>query len=379
MKSNMQQPKKKIIISGGGSGGHIFPAIAIANALKKNLDDAEILFIGAKGRMEMEKVPQAGYPIEGLWISGLQRKLTLKNLMFPLKVISSLIKAGRLIRRFKPDVVIGVGGYASGPTLRVASKRKVPTLIQEQNSYPGITNKLLAGTVNKICVAYEGMEKFFPESKIILTGNPVRQAIVDLEGKKEDAYRFFEFSENQKTLLIIGGSQGARSINFSLSRSLESLIRKNIQIVWQTGKAGLEDANEMKLYLESVHSQEIVDKYLRINLFIDRMDFAYAIADLVLSRAGAIAISELCAVGLPVILVPLPSAAEDHQTSNAMALAEKGAAVLIKDHELKDKLDQTLHDLLEDDSKRKHMKEEIIKLAKKDAVDRISEEVIALM
>ena len=375
----MQQPKKKIIISGGGSGGHIFPAIAIANALKKNLDDAEILFIGAKGRMEMEKVPQAGYPIEGLWISGLQRKLTLKNLMFPLKVISSLIKAGRLIRRFKPDVVIGVGGYASGPTLRVASKRKVPTLIQEQNSYPGITNKLLAGTVNKICVAYEGMEKFFPESKIILTGNPVRQAIVDLEGKKEDAYRFFEFSENQKTLLIIGGSQGARSINFSLSRSLESLIRKNIQIVWQTGKAGLEDANEMKLYLESVHSQEIVDKYLRINLFIDRMDFAYAIADLVLSRAGAIAISELCAVGLPVILVPLPSAAEDHQTSNAMALAEKGAAVLIKDHELKDKLDQTLHDLLEDDSKRKHMKEEIIKLAKKDAVDRISEEVIALM
>jgi len=375
----MQQPKKKIIISGGGSGGHIFPAIAIANALKKNLDDPKILFIGAKGRMEMEKVPQAGYPIESLWISGLQRKLTLKNLMFPFKVISSLMKAGRLIRRFKPDVVIGVGGYASGPTLRVASKRNIPSLIQEQNSYPGITNKLLARTVNKICVAYEGMEKFFPESKIILTGNPVRQTIVDLEGKKVDAYKFFEFSENQKTLIIIGGSQGARSINFSLSRSLESLIRKNIQIVWQTGKAGYEDANEMKLHLESVLNQKIVDKHLRIRPFIDRMDFVYAIADLVLSRAGAIAISEFCAVGLPVILVPLPSAAEDHQTSNAMALAEKGAAVLVKDQELKSKLDQTLHDLLDDDSKREQMKEEIIKLSRKDAVEKICEEIIGLM
>jgi len=375
----MQQHKKKIIISGGGTGGHVFPAIAIANALKEKLNNPEILFIGAEGKMEMEKVPKAGYDIQGLWISGLQRKLTLRNLMFPLKVISSLMKAGRLIKKFKPDVVIGVGGYASGPTLRVASKRNIPTLIQEQNSFPGITNKLLAKTVNRICVAYAGMEKFFPASKIVMTGNPVRQDIIDLEGKKADACKFFELTDEHKTLVIIGGSQGARSINFSLARSLESLIKKNIQIIWQTGKLDYEDALEMKLHLESTLSKEVVDKYLRIKPFIDRMDYVYAIADLVLSRAGAIAISELCAVGLPVILVPLPSAAEDHQTKNAMALVEKGAAVLVKDQELSSKLDQTLHALLDDESKRQQMRHEISKLARKDAVERISDEVIALI
>lgn len=375
----MQQLKKRIIISGGGSGGHIFPAVAIANALKESLDNPEILFIGAKGKMEMEKVPAAGYDIKGLWISGLQRKLTLKNLMFPIKLITSLIKAGSIIKKFKPDVVIGVGGYASGPTLRVASKRNIPTLIQEQNSYPGITNKLLAKTVDRICVAYDGMERFFPSGKIVFTGNPIRQDITHLEGKKEDAYKHFEISDQFKTLVIIGGSQGARSINFSVSKSFESLIRKNIQVIWQTGKLDYEHALEIKLQLESILSKEVMEQYLHIKPFIDRMDYVYTVADLVLSRAGAIAISELCAVGLPVILVPLPSAAEDHQTKNALALVDKDAAVLVKDNELKTKLDKTILELIDDDGRREQMKAEIKKLAREDAVDRISKEIIDLM
>jgi UDP-N-acetylglucosamine--N-acetylmuramyl-(pentapeptide) pyrophosphoryl-undecaprenol N-acetylglucosamine transferase len=329
--------------------------------------------------MEMEKVPQAGYPIEGLWISGLQRKLTLRNLMFPLKVISSMIKASRLIKAFKPDVVVGVGGYASGPTLKVATKKKIPTLIQEQNSYPGITNKLLGRSVNKICVSYEGMEKYFPASKIIMTGNPVRQDIANLENKKEDAYQYFGLSESKKTLVIIGGSQGARSINNALGPCLESLIRKNIQVVWQTGKYDHEKALDTQGMLESLTGKDLVEQHLRIYAFIDKMDYAYAIANLVLSRAGAIAISELCAVGLPVILVPFPTAAEDHQGKNAQALEKKGAAVVIKDMELKDKLNSTLHELLNDDQRRASMQNEIKKMARTDAVQRITEEILKLM
>ena len=375
----MSQHRSRIIISGGGTGGHIFPAIAIANALKGSLDDPDILFIGAKGKMEMEKVPKAGYPIRGLWISGLQRKLTLRNLTFPFKVISSLLKASRIIRAHKPDVVVGVGGYASGPTLKVATRKKIPTLIQEQNSYPGITNKLLAGSVDKICVAYEGMEKYFPSSKIVVTGNPVRQDIIDLENKKEDAFTYFNLSKSKKTLVIIGGSQGARSINNAFGPCLESLLRKDYQVIWQTGKNGLDYANEHREKLESSLGKEICDKTLRIHLFIDRMDYAYAAATLVLSRAGAITISELCVVGLPAILVPYPLAAEDHQMKNAKALESRGAAVLIKDSEVIEKLNETLQNLLDDDQKREMMKQEIIKLAKKDAVDRIKEEIISLM
>lgn len=379
MTSNMQQPKHKIIISGGGTGGHIFPAIAIANALKRKLKDPDILFIGARGKMEMEKVPKAGYPIEGLWISGLQRKLSGRNLVFPLKVISSLMKAGKITRKFKPDVVVGVGGFASGPTLRVASKRKIPTLIQEQNSFPGITNKLLGRWVNRICVAYEGMDKFFPASKIVMTGNPVRQDIINPDSKQEDAYQFFDLSSQKKTLLIIGGSQGARTINIAVQKSLASLIRKQVQVIWQTGSPYYETALGFKQQLESSLGTEAVDQHLRINTFIDRMDYAYAAADLVISRAGAIAISELCVVGLPVILVPLPSAAEDHQTKNAQALVEQKAALLVRDQDLDSNLDAVLQELLGDDQKREMMKSEIVKLARKDAVDKISDEIIGLI
>ncbi|MEA3480180.1 MAG: undecaprenyldiphospho-muramoylpentapeptide beta-N-acetylglucosaminyltransferase [Bacteroidota bacterium] len=379
MTSNMRQPKHKIIISGGGTGGHIFPAIAIANALKKKLKDPDILFIGARGKMEMEKVSKAGYPIEGLWISGLQRKLSSRNLVFPFKVISSLVKAGKITRKFKPDVVVGVGGFASGPTLRVASKRKIPTLIQEQNSFPGITNKLLGRWVNRICVAYEGMDKFFPASKIVMTGNPVRQDIINLDGKQADAYQFFDLSSQKKTLLIIGGSQGARTINIAVQKSLESLIRKQVQVIWQTGIPYYETALIFKQQLELSLGAEAVGQHLRIIPFIDRMDYVYAAADLVISRAGAIAISELCAVGLPVILVPLPSAAEDHQTKNALALVEKKAAVLVKDQDLDSKLDAALQELLGDDQKREMMKSEIVKLARTDAVDKISDEIIGLI
>jgi UDP-N-acetylglucosamine--N-acetylmuramyl-(pentapeptide) pyrophosphoryl-undecaprenol N-acetylglucosamine transferase len=300
-------------------------------------------------------------------------------LAFPLKVIASLLKARRIIKAHKPDAVVGVGGYASGPTLKVACRKKIPTLIQEQNSYPGITNKLLAASVDKICVAYEGMEKYFPSSKIILTGNPVRQDIVDLENKKADAFDFFELSENKKTLVVVGGSQGARSINNAFGPCLESLLRKDFQVLWQTGNYGLDKANEKRKQLELSLGKEVCDKNLRIHAFIDRMDYAYAIATLVLSRAGAIAISELCVVGLPCVLVPFPLAAEDHQMKNAKALESKGAAELIRDSELEERLNDTLQSLMDNEQKRESMRQEILKLAKKDAVDRIKEEIISLM
>ena len=354
---------RRVIISGGGTGGHIFPAIAIADSIKEMFGDVEILFIGAKGRMEMEKVPAAGYKIEGLWISGLQRSLTIKNLMFPLKVIASLIKARRIVKKFQPQVVIGVGGYASGPTLRVATKLKIPTLIQEQNSYPGITNKLLAKKVNKICVAYDGMEKFFPREKIMMTGNPVREKMVKLDGKREKAFEHFGLDSNKKTLLIIGGSLGARSINHSIKEALPLLKENDVQVLWQTGKLFVEEAAEA--------IQQNQANNIKSTDFITRMDYAYSVADLVVSRAGAIAVSELCLVKKPCILVPLPSAAEDHQTKNALALVNHNAAILMKDSEAFEQLGTKVVGVINDIEQRESLEKNIADLGFQNATEAI--------
>jgi len=371
---NMSLPRKKIIISGGGTGGHIFPAVAIADGLKSRLDNPEILFIGAKGRMEMEKVPKAGYKIEGLWISGIQRKLTIKNLSFPIKLISSLMKAGKIIRKFKPDVAIGTGGYASGPMLRVASKRGIPSLIQEQNSYPGITNRILSKTVDKICVAFEGMERHFPSSRMVFTGNPVRQDIIHLDGKREEGIGFFKLQQGVKTLLIIGGSQGARSVNIAIGNKLEQILRNDVQLLWQCGSAFYETATGICDRLPG----EIAAK-VKVQDFIYRMDLAYAASDIVISRAGAIAISELCIAGKPVMLIPLPIAAEDHQTKNALALVDRDAAILLKDHALEDELLPAITGLLQDEEKQITMGNNIKKLARPEATEEIVNEVIKLL
>jgi UDP-N-acetylglucosamine--N-acetylmuramyl-(pentapeptide) pyrophosphoryl-undecaprenol N-acetylglucosamine transferase len=360
----------KVIISGGGTGGHIFPAIAIANALKILVPNIEILFVGALGRMEMEKVPAAGYKIEGLWISGLQRKLTIDNLSFPFKVISSINKSRQIINKFKPDVVIGVGGYASGPLLYVAANKGIPTLIQEQNSYPGITNKILAKRVNKICVAYQGMEKYFPKEKLILTGNPVRQDILDISNKRDEALKFFGLENNKKTMLVIGGSLGARTINQSLKDGIEELSKNNIQVIWQTGKSFIHEPNEAV----STYIQSGINAYD----FINRMDYAYAAADVVISRAGASSISELCIVGKPSILVPSPNVAEDHQTKNAMALVNNNAAILVKDFEANEVLIKKVIALLKDDEEQKSLKNNIGKMALKDSANVIATEIIKL-
>jgi len=361
----------RIIISGGGTGGHIFPAIAIAHALKTLEPDVEILFIGAKGRMEMEKVPAAGYPIRGLWISGLQRRITWKNLSFPFKVISSLISADRILSQFSPDVVVGVGGYASGPTLRIAVRRKIPALIQEQNSYPGITNKLLGGKVDKICVAYEGMERFFPAGKIILTGNPVRQDILS-PGNKTEALEHFQLHKGKKVVLIIGGSLGSGTINKSILHYLyHHDVQDNYQLLWQTGNYHY---NQIKT------NQEILDREnVRIVPFIDRMDLAYAAADIIVSRAGAIAISELCIIGKPVILIPSPNVAEDHQTKNAEALVRKSAALMLKDQETVEKLFGLVTSLAADAGLQDELGRNIKTMALPGAAARIAEETIKLI
>ena len=353
----------KAIISGGGTGGHIFPAVAIANAIKVKYNDAEILFIGAKGRMEMEKVPQAGYKIEGLWISGLQRRLTWKNLLFPIKVIYSTLKARKLIKSFNPDIVIGVGGFASGPTLQAASKLHIPTLIQEQNSYPGITNKMLAKHVSKICVAYDNMTRWFEESKICFTGNPVRQNIVDILNKRDEAIKHFGLNANKKTVLVVGGSLGALTINESIAINLDYFVDNDIQILWQTGKSYYSKAKEQ--------AKEIKSNNIKVFEFIYEMDLAYSVADVIISRAGAIAISELCCIGKPTILVPSPNVAEDHQTKNAMALVNKNATILVKDIESREKLINKLDLLIKDEEKQRQLSENIIKLGVKDADKRI--------
>jgi UDP-N-acetylglucosamine--N-acetylmuramyl-(pentapeptide) pyrophosphoryl-undecaprenol N-acetylglucosamine transferase len=366
----LQPPR--IIISGGGTGGHIFPAIAIANALKEKCSGlVEILFVGAEGRMEMEKVPAAGYKIEALWISGLQRKLTVKNLSFPFKVISSLIKANKIMKSFKPDAVVGTGGYASGPMLRVASNAGVPTLIQEQNSYPGITNKILSKKVDRICVAYEGMQHYFPASKIILTGNPVRQDILKLDGKKARALEFFNLHADKKTVLVIGGSLGARTINESIATKLNVFSENNIQLIWQTGKGFINQANEVVAPYEA--------KGIRVSEFISKMDYAYAAADVVISRAGASSVSELCLVKKACILVPSPNVAEDHQTKNAMALVNHQAALLVKDSEAKNELVEKTIALLSDNALKLKLESNIAKMAFADSAMVIANEILNLI
>ncbi len=365
----MQTKRRNIIISGGGTGGHIFPAIAIANAIKKRFADVNILFVGAKGKMEMSKVPEAGYPIKGLWVSGFQRRLTIKNLLFPFKLISSLLKARSIIKNFKPDVVIGVGGYASGPTLNMANRRSIVTLIQEQNSFPGITNRLLAKKVNRICVAYDNLDKYFPSEKIVLTGNPVREEVVNIEGKIDEANSFFGLKTGMKTVLVVGGSQGAVSINKSIAANIDVFAKNNIQLIWQTGKFYYQEAIDLIGDMENI----------KVHEFIKRMDLAYAAADLVISRAGAIAISELSLVKKPVIFIPLPSAAEDHQSKNAKALVEKNAAFLIKDNEAEIELPKLLESLINEDKKLKELSKNISTFASPNATDLIVDEIEKLI
>ncbi|HEX7414242.1 MAG TPA: undecaprenyldiphospho-muramoylpentapeptide beta-N-acetylglucosaminyltransferase [Bacteroidia bacterium] len=361
----------KVILSGGGTGGHIFPAIAIANQIKKQIPDADILFVGAKDRMEMEKVPAAGYKIIGLWVSGLQRRLTISNLSFPFKVISSVLKARKILNDFKPDVVIGTGGYASGPMLRAASLKRIPTLIQEQNSYPGITNKILSKKVNKICVAYEEMDNFFPKEKIVLTGNPVRQDLQQVADKRDEGLIFFNLEGNKKIVLVVGGSLGAKGINEAVGKGLQQLVDNNIQLIWQTGKVYIKTAKQQISPFEK--------KYIKAVDFITRMDLAYAVADIVVSRAGAGAISELCLTQKPCILVPLPTAAEDHQTKNALSLVNKNAAILIKENEAKSKLVTEVVKLVTDNITQKELKKNIAKLALPNAAEIITNEILKLV
>ena len=324
----------KFIISGGGTGGHIYPAIAIANELKSRFPNAEFLFVGAQDKMEMQKVPQAGYAIKGLWIAGLQRKLTLQNILFPVKLIISLLKSRAIIKSFNPDVVIGTGGFASGPLLQMANLLNIPTLIQEQNSYPGITNKLLSKKANKICVAYENLERFFPNKKMILTGNPVRQDLTAIDSKREEAIKFFNLDPSKKTLLILGGSLGARRVNQLIEKELDFFASQNVQIIWQCGKFYFD---EYKKY----NSNSI-----QVFAFLDRMDLVYAAADFVISRAGASSVSELSIVGKPVIFIPSPNVAEDHQTKNAKSIVDSKGALMIKESELEENFNSVFSDLV---------------------------------
>ena len=353
---------KRFIISGGGTGGHIFPAIAIANALKKQMPDCDILFVGANGRMEMERVPAAGYKIKGLNIAGFQRGKIAANLGLPFKVLSSLLDARSIVKDFKPDAAIGVGGYASGPLLMAASLSGVPCVIQEQNSFAGITNKILSKRAKKVCVAYEGMEAIFPKEKIVLTGNPVRAEILNKNVNHAEACKYFSLDENKKTILIIGGSLGARTINESVYASLNSGSDDNIQLLWQTGK--------------SWNAENKGWKNVQQMPFIDRMDLAYAAADIIISRAGALSIAELQNIGKPVILVPSPNVTEDHQTHNAMALVKNNAAILVKDSEAKDKLMTQAYVLLNDEAQKKELAENISKMAIADAAERIVNEIL---
>lgn len=367
----MQRPDPHIIISGGGTGGHIFPALAIARALKEKAPGIQILFIGAKGKMEMEKVPAAGFPIKGLWISGLRRDLSADNLLFPLKVLHSILSSFSIIKKFKADIAVGVGGYASGPALRVSSMLGIPTLIQEQNSFPGITNKVLGKKARKICVAYEGMEKYFPPDKIVVTGNPIRKDVIATEGKRTEAGRFFTLDPGKLTVLIVGGSQGALSINRCIESLLPVLAGKQVQMIWQTGTNYRQQAMDACKIAGAEH--------IRVIDFIQRMDLAYALADLVISRAGAIAISELAAVKKPVIFIPLPTAAEDHQMKNAMKLADKGAALVIHDKDAPVSLQGILFGLLADEAKRIKLATSISHFAVTNADEKIADEIIKLM
>lgn len=362
--------KLKVILSGGGTGGHIFPAVAIANEIKRLVPDAEILFVGALGKMEMEKVPAAGYKIIGIPIAGLQRRLTLSNLKLPFLIIRSMMQTKKIVKEFQPDVVVGTGGFASGPLLKAACNKDVPALIQEQNSYAGITNKLLSKRVNKICVAYEGMERFFPKEKIIMTGNPVRQDIKDVKGKRTEAIGFFNLDPAKKTILVIGGSLGARTINEAIGNGLQNFADNSVQLIWQTGKGYAETAKKQV--------QPFADKNLYAFDFISRMDLAYAAADIVVSRAGASSVSELCNTALPCILVPSPNVAEDHQTKNAMALVNKSAALLVKDAEAAESLVQSAIGLIMDEGKQNELSKNISSMAFHNSANVIANEVLKL-
>jgi UDP-N-acetylglucosamine--N-acetylmuramyl-(pentapeptide) pyrophosphoryl-undecaprenol N-acetylglucosamine transferase len=363
--------RPRIIISGGGTGGHIFPAVAIANALKKLNPATEILFVGANGRMEMEKVPAAGYKIIGLDIQGIQRKSVWKNILFPVKLITSISKAAQIIKNFKPDAAVGVGGYASGPLLYAASLKGIPTLIQEQNSYAGITNKWLSKKAQKICVAFDEMDKFFPANKIVKTGNPVRRQSVDTAGKRGEALTHFKLSPNKKTILVTGGSLGARTLNHSLLADLDKLIAADVQLIWQTGKVYYQGI--MSKLGESYHPNVCILE------FLNRMDLAYAAADVIISRAGAGTIAELCIVGKPVILVPSPNVAEDHQTKNAMALVQTHAAVFVNDAEAETKLIPAVLDLLRNPARQTELSANISKLALPNADEVIAQHVIDII
>jgi UDP-N-acetylglucosamine--N-acetylmuramyl-(pentapeptide) pyrophosphoryl-undecaprenol N-acetylglucosamine transferase len=360
--------KYKFILSGGGTGGHIYPAVAIANELKLRFPDCEILFVGAQDKMEMQKVPQAGYAIEGLWIAGIQRKLTLQNMMFPLKLVSSLWKSRKIIKKFKPDAVIGTGGFASGPLLQVANSNNIPTVIQEQNSYPGITNKILSKKANAICVAYENLERFFPKDKMVFTGNPVRQDLLDSDSKTQEGISYFKLDANKKTLLILGGSLGARRVNQLIEKELDFLLASGVQVFWQCGKLYFE---EYKKYNDKENVQVVS--------FIDRMDLIYAAADFVISRAGASSVSELCLVGKPTIFIPSPNVAEDHQTKNAKAIVDKKGAILIKENELEDQFETTFSDLISNENLQNELSQNIKSLAKPNATKDIVEEIIKLI
>lgn len=361
----------RVIISGGGTGGHVYPAIAIADALKAQEPGVEILFVGAEGRMEMEKVPAAGYEIEGLPIAGFQRKLTLKNLSFPIKLFKSMRKAKSILTRFQPHIAVGVGGYASGPVLRAATGRGIKTVIQEQNSYPGVTNKILGAKASRICVAYEGMEKFFPKEKIRLTGNPVRQDIRDLAHKRGEAIGYFQLESSRKTIVVMGGSLGAGTLNAAMA-SATGLIDANndIQWVWQCGK-----------YYHDQYADSATASLSNVRFmpFIEQVDKAYACADLVICRAGALTISEICVAGKPAILVPSPNVAEDHQTKNAMALKQVDAAVLIKDNEASDKLIAVAIELLKDTDRLARLSHNALAISKPDAAREIAAEILNLI
>jgi UDP-N-acetylglucosamine--N-acetylmuramyl-(pentapeptide) pyrophosphoryl-undecaprenol N-acetylglucosamine transferase len=356
----------KVILSGGGTGGHLYPALAIANAFKAQNPNAEILFVGALGRIEMDKVPQAGYKIIGLWIDGLQRSLSLRNLTFPLKLVFSLLKSISILYKFKPDVVVGTGGYASGPLLFMASVFKIPTLIQEQNSYPGITNKLLSKSVNTIAVAYERMERFFPAHKIVTTGNPIRKTIVEGNIKKQQAKEFFDLKNNDPTLVVLGGSLGARRINELVAKHLDFFKELGVLLIWQCGA----------LYYDQFKKHQS-DK-VKIMAFVSEMDQLYAAADMIISRSGAATLSELCVVSRPVLLIPSPNVTENHQYHNAMALEQKGAALVIEEKHLEKGFKKIFLDLIEPENQ-KEMTKNLKKLAIPDATSRIVDLTEALL
>ena len=362
----MRQPR--VILSGGGTGGHIFPAISIAQEIKRRYPDAQFLFVGAKDKMEMEKVPQAGFPIKGLWIAGIQRKINLQNLLFPIKLFSSLLKAKKILREFQPDIAIGTGGFASGPLLKMANRMKLPTLLQEQNSFAGITNKWLAKEADSICVAYDGMQEFFPENKIVLTGNPIRSSILEVSNYKDEqlqkeAKKYFNLDPEKPVLLVVGGSLGARKINQLIAEQLKYITNKGVQILWQTGK----------FYIEEYKS--LASENVQISAFIVEMQRAYQSADFIISRSGAGAVSELCVVGKPVIFIPSPNVAEDHQTKNALSIVEKKGAICIKEANLNEEFTTQFNHLVDSKELQNQLGKAIKALAKPLATANIVDEV----